>query len=79
MCDWDDCVVLVIDKKPVYVDKCIAPIVRALNSWGIRTVASCCGHKKTFGNIALEDGRELIICPDYKQARKLDKLIDINI
>lgn len=36
------------------IDSCIAPIVRALNDAGVITVASCCGHGKRPGNIALK-------------------------
>ena len=43
------------------IDFCIHKIVAALNSVGIRTVASCCGHGKMKGNIVLEDGRALIV------------------
>jgi len=45
----------------IKIDKCIAPIVRALNEAGIRTDQSCCGHGKGNGSILLHDGRELII------------------
>jgi len=47
--------------KPIYVDRCIADIIQALNDGGISTVASCCGHKKRNGVISLRDGRELIL------------------
>jgi hypothetical protein len=57
----------------VSVDSCIARIVEALNKACIRTVASCCGHGIRPGNIALADGRELIIAPDYETARRVDK------
>lgn len=43
------------------IDKCIAPIVDALNKAGIITISSCCGHGKTDGTILLLDGRTLII------------------
>lgn len=55
-------------------DNCIASLIKALNDSGIETVASCCGHGKS-GNIALRDGRELIIAKDYKTARLYEKLI----
>ena len=45
--------------KPV--DKCIAPIVQALNDAGIYTAGCCCGHGETDGNIILHDGRLLTI------------------
>lgn len=56
------------------IDSCIAPIVRALNDAGITTVASCCGHSKRPGNIALLDGREIVIAPDYETGRRIDSL-----
>ena len=59
----------------IEVDACIAPIVRALNCAGIYTKASCCGHGQRPGNIALMDGRELVICPDYETARQVDKAL----
>ena len=45
----------------VPVDRCIAPIVQALNSNGIVTLSSCCGHG-TNGFIRLEN-RILIVTP----------------
>ena len=48
------------------IDICIADLVAALNAANIRTVASCCGHKKIDGRISLDDGREIII--KYKNA-----------
>jgi hypothetical protein len=53
------------------IDACISPLVKLLNYNGIGTVASCCGHGKVLGNIALEDGRELIIAPNYNKAREV--------
>lgn len=55
------------------IDKCLEPIIMALNAAGVKTVASCCGHGKQPGNIALADGRELIIAPDYDTARRIEK------
>lgn len=45
--------------KPI--DKCIAPIIRALENAGIHMTASCCGHGKNEGRIDLADGRILTI------------------
>jgi hypothetical protein len=45
--------------KPI--DRCIAPIVQALNDGGVTTVSSCCGHGKRPGVIALADGRTLVV------------------
>ena len=84
MCEWGDTVEmrLVIParlshdgkayRKVVGIDRCIAPLVKGLNDSGIRTVASCCGHGKRPGNIALADGRELIVCQDFATGRAVD-------
>ena len=40
--------------KPV--DKCLAPVVNALNALGVYTRACCCGHGAAPGNIILQDG-----------------------
>ena len=50
--------------KYVGIDKCIAPIVDALQRVGIDMRGSCCGHGKTDGSIHLQDGRILIIKQD---------------
>lgn len=65
--------VVVNGNEVVDVDACIAPIVRILNDAGIGTVASCCGHGHRPGNIALADGRELIIARSYEEARVVDR------
>jgi hypothetical protein len=57
------------------VDSCIAPIVKALNDAGIGTVASCCGHGRPPGTIALVDGRELLIAPDYETTRRWEAIL----
>lgn len=87
MCEWGDTKPLEVTvpanhssvgkpkRKVVDIDSCIFPIVKALNDAEIETVASCCGHGKYTGNIALKDGRELIICPDYETGRKVDMFI----
>ena len=43
------------------IDWCIHRIVAALNAANIPTVASCCGHRESPGDILLEDGRCLVI------------------
>ena len=48
----------------VPIDKCIAPIVRALNDAGIETVESCCGHGES-GSIDLKDGRRIVVLPAW--------------
>ena len=46
-------------QKPV--DRCIAPIVEALNAARIYTAGACCGHGNGPASIALHDGRTLTI------------------
>lgn len=46
------------------IDKCIAPIVRALNNAGIYTANCCCGHGEIDGEIILHDGRVLVLRKD---------------
>lgn len=60
------------------IDGCIAPLVEALNAVGLTTIASCCGHGHRPGNIALADGREIIIARDFAEARKIDALFPIT-
>lgn len=59
--------------KPV--DRCIAPIVSALNRGGLITVSSCCGHGRGPGRISLADGRELYIAPDRRTAEELEAVL----
>jgi hypothetical protein len=56
----------------VDVDSCIAPIVSALNRAAIRTTSSCCGHGKDAGHILLDDGRGLVIVPNYEDVILVD-------
>ena len=84
MCQWGTTEVLEVTipahlsytgearQKMVDIDSCIAPIIEALNDGGITTIACCCGHGKRPGSIALADGREFIIAPDYDTARKVE-------
>lgn len=55
----------------IWCDPEIADIVRAMNSAGIRTVASCSGHGLRPGRISLADGRELILLNDLESANRL--------
>ena len=59
----------------VFCDPEIVDIVAALNHGGVPTVASCSGHGTRNGNIALRDGRELIIANSWEDARRIEKLI----
>lgn len=79
MCEQGNTINVEIDGTPCPVDSCIADIVAALNEGGIPTVASCCGHNQkygTLGSIALRDGRELVLCPDFAMARVTERLDD---
>lgn len=62
-----------------FCDPCIAPLVAALNTAGIETVASCCGHGHRPGVIALRDGRELFIAKDFDEARKIESIFPVDI
>lgn len=73
MCDWGDSVVVSVlvpasvsctgsdrrAQKPI--DRCLAPIVKALDRAGVRMTGSCCGHGRGPATIALEDGSELVL------------------
>lgn len=67
------------DGRTVSVDRCLADLVTALNAWGFHTVASCCGHGHRPGNVALSDGRELVIARNYGEARMIDTLFPLDI
>jgi hypothetical protein len=49
--------------KTCNVDRCVAPIIKALNDGGVLTDGHCCGHEKMWGSISLVDGRWLIVAP----------------
>ena len=88
MCKWGDSIVMEVTipshlshsgetyKKKVGIDRCIAPLVKAMNEAGMVTDASCCGHGKQPPSIIFNDGqkeKELRIMT-FDQARKVDKL-----
>lgn len=66
---WKDC----------QIDKCLVPLIKALNNVGIYTTCCCCGHGNTFGLISLADGRELLIAPNFDTARKMEDFSKVNI
>jgi len=74
MCERGDIVHIPIGGRVCDIDRCISHIVAALNAGGLKTVACCCGHGHRPGSIILEDGRELIVMPDWDSARLLDPL-----
>ncbi len=61
-----------VDEKDI--DSCIYEFVKMLNDNGIITIASCCGHGKQPTNIALYDGREVIVARNFDEARIIHKL-----
>lgn len=73
-CQNEGIEVLEIGGKLRYVDASIAPLVKVLNDAGFLTVASCSGHGERPGNIALADGREMIIAQGYREARTIDRM-----
>jgi hypothetical protein len=61
-------------KKLCAIDKCVVPLIQALQKSGFITTGCCCGHGAT-GSILLDDGTELIIVwpwinPDVNKAGK---------
>ena len=83
MCNWGDTVPVIITVpsdlsstgkpklKRAQIDRCIAPIIDALEIAGIRMCGSCCGHEKSEGYIHLQDGRYLLIVPNRQAALNL--------
>lgn len=65
-------------RKVIGVDACIAPLVAALNSAGITTVASCCGHGHIPGQVILGDETWLTLLT-REQAMAVNALIGVNI
>ncbi len=57
------------------IDRCIAPLVKALNDAAIITRSSCCGHGKEPGTVMLADGRTVRVysveCPDETERMRL--------
>ena len=47
--------------KVAQIDRCLAPLVSALQRGGIDMLGCCCGHGAGPGSIVLTDGRELVI------------------
>lgn len=65
--------------KVIFCDPCIAPLVKALNDAGIKTIASCCGHGHRPPSIILSDGREIIIARDRDEAELIHNLFPVDI
>lgn len=73
-----DRVFLPIGGRVVGIDACIHRIVAALNSGGVPTAGCCCGHGEYLSDIALVDGRYLLILPDAKTAHYAHKVLKSN-
>ena len=58
----------------IHVDRCIAPIVRALHMCHVTTLASCCGHGVRPGHILLQNGRQVWITWNREQAERISAL-----
>lgn len=78
LCNNGPSVDVMIGGKWRAIDKDIAPIVAALNQVGCTTVASCSGHGHRPGNIALADGREIVIARNFEEGRRIDRLFPIG-
>ena len=59
-------------RKPI--DRCIAPIVRALQAEGLDMLGSCCGHGQADGEILLADGRTLVVKEPRLTAKETRRL-----
>ena len=73
MCKHGETEWVVLQGKKVKIDKCLVPYIKALNTNGIRTAASCCGHGEIDGSVVVMLGDEyrlIIICPPEKGTPK---------
>ena len=63
MCRHGEVVEIVVNYKTIEVDKCLVPYIKALNTNGIKTCLSCCGHGEIEGSImtTFEDKYRLIV------------------
>lgn len=48
-------------KKVCAIDRCLAPLILALQAAGIGTEGCCCGHGKYDGTVCFENGIRLIV------------------
>lgn len=62
----------------VWCDPCLAPLVTALNSAGLRTIASCCGHGRRPSVVTLAGGRELVVLTTEQREAMDLQFPDIN-
>lgn len=67
---YENQVAMPIRGRVRYIDHCIHDIVAALNAANLPTTASCCGHGRLPGVIALEDGRAIGVFDSYETAEE---------
>lgn len=82
MCEKGDTVPMVLPRRPLSdpygphgtydIDRCIAPLVAALNTAGLTTIACCCGHGDRYGSVILGDGRHLVIAANRAEWDELE-------
>jgi len=74
VCRRGDFTTCVINGRKAKIDRCIAPIIDALNAAGIVTAESCCGHGEEEGHIlAYQDGEHRLIIV-YEQGQTSEKV-----
>jgi len=76
MCRHGDRVKIRIGDKEQDVDRCLAPIIKALNEGGIKTAMSCCGHGEHDGFILCADEdkyRLLIVVSEEESLERFEK------
>lgn len=79
MCKHGDTVIEWVRGSPRDIDRCIAPLIVALNREGFTTLSCCCGHGRRPGYIGLADGRFLVIARDLAEGRKIGELFPLDI
>jgi hypothetical protein len=65
--------------KLARIDACIAPLVRALQKGGVDMRGSCCGHGAAPGQIALADGRLLLVIDPETAQGFLDGSVELHV
>ena len=59
MCKWGKNInIRLIGGKLISVDSCLAPLIKMMNKFGIKTVGCCCGHGKNRGSVMIDNDRE---------------------
>jgi len=66
-------------KPTVWCDPEIVDLIQALNTNGLRTVASCSGHGHISGFISLADGREILLPRSVEERDLMLSVFTIDI